>query len=409
VYGDSVRGYGLGALGIVWCAGATWAFVDRPTRSRFVVAQLAALLAVQTYFGNCFLLPALVGGAALVCLRRRAGRTLVALGVVAFVAALSMLVDVPAVAYAMKLAPIGRGSFTFGWYARTFLGAFAPGVPALAVAWAAAGVVGVLGLGIAIASPRDDGIDRDRALYVATAAILGTVGYAGYVTFISVRTEYWYYLPVMVLLALAVEVGVDAVAARVRAGAIVRAIAVAIAAVLAAKDASATVRVRMTNLDLVARHLEEVATARDLVVVYPWYCGITFAHYYRGAAPWITVPDFPEHQYHLHALVAERMAQGDAALATELARVEGTLRDGGRVWLVGEPVAPPTGAPPPHLPPAPSGPDGWRVDPYLEGWALQLGATIRDHGGDTWRVHMPDPGPVNRWENLPLLYVEGWR
>src|SRR5262245_7626767 len=31
VYGDEVRGYGLAALALVWCFGAIWQFVRRPT------------------------------------------------------------------------------------------------------------------------------------------------------------------------------------------------------------------------------------------------------------------------------------------------------------------------------------------------------------------------------------------
>ena len=140
----------------------------------------------------------------------------------------------------------------------------------------------------------------------------------------------------------------------------------------------------------------------------PWYCGIAFQRYYHGAAPWMTLPDFDEHVLHLHLAVAEKMRQGDAGIAPELDRVERTLRDGGRVWIVaGMEVAPPPGAPA-SLPPAPSGPQGWKVEPYIDGWNRQLGARLRAHGREFSRIPLPDQGPVNFHEDLPLFLVEGW-
>ena len=67
IYGDEVRGYGLAILGIVWCLGAIWAFLEAPRGRTFLVAQAAALFAVQTHFGNCFLLLAICAGGAAVC------------------------------------------------------------------------------------------------------------------------------------------------------------------------------------------------------------------------------------------------------------------------------------------------------------------------------------------------------
>jgi hypothetical protein len=165
----------------------------------------------------------------------------------------------------------------------------------------------------------------------------------------------------------------------------------------------------MTNLDVVAAKLEELAAPADLVVVFPWVCGITFERYYRGAAAWITLPDFEEHEFHRHLWVAEKMKLGDRAGAPELDRVERTLRAGQRVWVVGALVAPPPGQPLPPLPPAPSGPQGWRAAPYLDHWERQLGALLQEHGRDLWRIALPDLGAVNAWENLPLIQVEGWR
>ncbi len=165
----------------------------------------------------------------------------------------------------------------------------------------------------------------------------------------------------------------------------------------------------MTNLDLVAQGLTTAAAPGDLIVVVPWVSGITFQRYYHGSAPWMTLPDFDDHRFHLHLEVKKKMQLGDAGVAPELTRVERTLRDGGRVWLVGQPMVPPAGEPPPHLPPAPTAPTGWRAGPYLDGWEAQLGVLLRTRAREVRRVELPDPGPINAWENLPVFVGEGWQ
>jgi hypothetical protein len=383
IYGDAVRGYGLGALGIAVAVGAMWAFVERPTRGTFVVAQLAALLAAQTYYANSFLLLALCAGAAAVCTRRRAWRVLTAVTVIGAVAAVSLLIDLKGFTYALEVAPIEQGEWSVGWLLSIFQGALAPETPALALLWIVAPMFAALGCVLTWRTPTlpggDD--DTDRALFVAVAATLGFVSYFVYLKFVAkLPTQFWYYLSLMVLIALACDVGIALLARRSRLGRWARPIAAALVAVLAAADVVAILRVRMTNLDVVAAELAREAQPTDLIVVVPWHCGITFQRYYRGSAPWMTLPDFEEHRFHGHLLVKEKMTHGDAAIAAELARLEATLRSGGRVWFVGTPRTPSPGQAAPSLPPAPAGPQGWRAGPYRSGWELQMGALLQNHG-----------------------------
>jgi hypothetical protein len=409
IYGGEVRGYGLGVLAVCWFLGAAWAFVERPGGWRFAGAQAAAVLAAQAYFGNCFLVLAICLAAATCAALRRAPRVAAGILAIGAGAAASMLVNLPSVRYAMRLSPIEQGDWGLAWLARVFAGALAPGVPVLGVLWVVALGLGAAGGALAWSGAPAGTPGRERARFVGLAALLGVLGYAGYLAFIRVRTEYWYYLPLMALLALAADAGVAWLAARSPRGDTVRVAAIALAAVVVARPAAATVAIRMTNLDVIARTLEQAAAPADLVVVIPWYCGIGFQRYYRGPAPWITLPDFDEHRFHLHGLVAEKMRRGDAGVATELVRVEQTLRRGGRVWVVGTPVAPPPGETPPPLVPAPAGPEGWRAAPYLDAWERQLGALLRTHGREVSGIGLADVGAVNFAEHLPLVLVEGWR
>ena len=408
IYAGSVRGYGLGALAIVASLGAIHAFSARPTWGRWLVALAAAALAAQTYFGNCFLLVAVCAAGMVTCWRRGARGAAAAVLAVGVGAAASMSVNLFSVAYARELSPLEQGSYGPARFAAVFREALAPDVPLLAVAWGLAACAGLAGLVLALRGAAG-AAERERALFVAVAAGGGVLAYLAYLSYISVPTQYWYYLGPMALLALAADVGVDILARRLRRADTVRLAAVALVAVLAAPALVAAVPLRMTNVDLLAARVAELARPGDLVVVFPWYCGITFARYFTGATPWITVPDFDEHRFHLHAEIKRKMMQGDEAFRAELARVEQTLRAGGRVWVLGPLAAPPPGAPAPQLPPAPHGPRGWQAAPYLDGWELQLGALLRAHATTVDEVAVAQPARVNTWERLPLLVAEGWR
>jgi hypothetical protein len=410
VYGDEVRGYGLAALALVWCVGALWGFVQRVTVGRFVVALAATAFAVQTHYANCILLPAVGAAAALVCVRRRDWRLLLAVAAIGAVAvALLLLVNLGTLVYMTQAGPIEQGDpKPFAWLLRVLGNSVAPGVPSLALGWMAALVVGAAGLALTWRSVSSR-VDAERALY-ATVLLAGspTLMLLAY-KWLRVPTQYWHYLSLIAVVAIALDVGIALLMRRIPRGEWARVGILTAAALLVAPGVVEAVPLRMTNLDLVAQTIKEQGRADDLVVVFPWYCGITFQRYYRGQAEWITLPDFGEHRFHRHLLVAEKMREGDAAVRSELGLVERTLRDGGRVWIVGVPVAPNADQPLAPLPPAPTGPLGWRAAPYLENWELQLGGLVETHARHGERVPIGDSERVNAWENLPLYRLEGWR
>jgi hypothetical protein len=404
IYGDEVRGYGLALLAILWVVGALWGVVQRPSGGRIAVAQAAAILAVQSHYVNCFLLLGVSLAAAGVCVARRAWRACVAIFAIGAVAALSLAVNLPGLRYAAGLAPIYRGSWDLAWFANMLMSARAPDVPVLEWAWLVALAVAIPGLVLGIRAGRDG----DRVRYVAAALVLASLAFAVFLRLVQVRSMYWYYLPILAFAALCADVALDELARRVRRVWPAQLVAVALVALAALPSVASAVRIRMTNLDVIAATISKDARPDDLVVVLPWYYGISFAHHYRGATPWITLPAFDDHRFHFFTTLAEKMRRGDA-VGAELERVARTLQDGGRVWVVGTPSVPPPGetaappAPATDLATAPPAGD------YEEAWERQLGGLLRDRGRDTWKVQLADVGRVNVWENHPLLLVEGWR
>jgi len=409
IYGDAVRGYGLGAAALLWCAGSLWAYVERPGARRLALAFMASLAAVQTHYANCLLLLAAGAGAAAVVLRERNFRALASLALLGMGAALSVvIVNRGALEYMTQTAPLIVATWPTAFLIEVFAHAIGAGVTPLSIAWALAGVLALAGLALAF-RPGSDPADVDRALFCGVTIILGLVVYFIALRSTGVGIQYWHYLSLMGLCALILDVGSGLFAARWWWGGWARVAIVAVLALASVRDVAEAVRLRMTDVDLAAREIARRGGPGDLVVVLPWYAGVTFDRYYRGSTPWITIPDLPEHKVHTHLAIRDRMKIGSRAVDDELSRVERVLRGGGQVFVVGVVAAPDQGAPPAELPAAPGGPRGWHADPYLESWELQLGALLERHGVERERVTLPPVGSVNAWESLPVGVVRGWR
>ena len=106
--------------------------------------------------------------------------------------------------------------------------------------------------------------------------------------------------------------------------------------------ASKAVQVRQTNMDMIATTLAHTAAEGDVVVVSPWYLGVSFARYYHGPAAWTTLPPIEDHSMHRYDLLQERMAS-TTPIDSVLAQMGVALASGRHVWVVGELRFPPKG------------------------------------------------------------------
>src|SRR2546427_131604 len=111
------------------------------------------------------------------------------------------------------------------------------------------------------------------------------------------------------------------------------------------------VGIRQTNVDLIAQYVHTAAQPGDLILVNPWYVGITFNRYYRGPVPWMTLPPMEDLTVHRYDLLKLRMTSAEP-LAPLYGAIQGALESRHRVWLVGGLLFPPAG--PPGCRPAPS-------------------------------------------------------
>jgi hypothetical protein len=482
VFGDSLRGYGLGSLCVVLGFAALARLLRRPGPGAATAALLALVGAVQCLLGNMALVAALCAAAALASLvpaaaGRRQGRRTAWVAVNAgLAAALSLLPYAPSLGAARAWSEVVVYRPDLRQIVRVLAATLAPA----GAAWAALAALAVAGTAWtladrrrrsgdpAAAAPVPAGAAPDQAeggapvplgatpdqaehaapmpasgasglaegggagvtapaaprlaeglaavvpapaagvlLFAVLALVLGVAAQLLFQYLLAYTPRAWYDLPLLALIAVALEPLAAALCRRPLARLARVVLAVALAAAMLPYELP-FLRLRMTNADLIARRLASAAGPDDLVVVSPWYFGISFNRYYGGPASWMTLPDLPDHQVHRYDLVKARLAS-PRPIDDVLEAVRRTLLGGHRVWLVGQLRFPPPGQAPPVLPPAPGGAAGWHDLPYVESWSMQLGALLRDHAAALTRVPAPSPDPISPLERMTLAVAAGWR
>jgi hypothetical protein len=419
IYGDSLRGYGLGSALILLTYGLLARALAVPAERAeppVLRASIAAVMAasVQVVLSNVALLGAVSAAAIVVAgVRRRWSLA----GWIAGSGALAALSLLP---YAEPLAAARREWSVIVTYPirivhvwHGFTGTLGPllvqGVWLVLLAVSLAGAVYWLVRAVRAdpAAPAGEhGAPADVVLFAALTIVFALVADGVFLKTLSYRPRPWYYLPLMALLASAFD-AVLAVFARRRLG-VLRWAAVLLVAGGQWLPLSQQLTTRQTNVDLVARQVAASARPQDLVVVNSWYYGVSFNRYYAGTARWLTLPDLPDHRVHRYDLLKVRMVDRHP-IDDVLAAVAATLRSGHRVWLVGGARWPKPGEAVPSLPPAPFAPEGWHDWPYTTAWSQQLGSFLQGHAVHAVAVAVPAGGPVNDLEDLPLVVADGWR
>jgi hypothetical protein len=431
VFGESVRGYGMGSAFVLLTYGLlasalAWRPEGHGSRPAALIALAAigAVASVQVVMGNAALVLALCTAAAAVAVARR--RWLLAGGIVGCgaVAALSLF------PYAAQLAAARRQwsvivtySIGAGKIWKAFISTVGPR-PVLAF-WLLLALAGLAGLarelmrqwrvaarGAPSPRPEEEQVPgwTDAAAFAGLTIVCAVAANAIFLERLGYPPRPWYFLPLMTLLASALDTIFGALArSRVGRFADLRVAAVVLVAAAQAVPTWQHLTTRQTNADLVAREVARAAAPEDLVVVLPWYYGVSFSRYYAGAARWLTLPDIADHRIHRYDLLKPRLASPHP-LDDVLRQVAATLRSGHRVWVAGDASWPGPGEAAAMPPPAPSSPDGWHDYPYIVGWSRGFGRFLERHAALIAAVAVPTPRqPVSSLEDLQLEVVEGWR
>lgn len=415
VWGDSMRAYGFGIALILLAGALLWRFVEKPEGRRFAAAAIAAIASVHTLYYNSVLLLALCAGAVAVCTLNRAWKR------AALVVLIGCLAAVSIVPYAATIRNastwnvlVQMNDYDLSWFREKLDETLRPAGPWALPVWVGLFAVAVLAGVRAVRLPGQLGMSqtqREAALFSLVTLVVGVVAIFFFLDTLSYLTQPWYYLTLLALAGVSIDAVFGAViqTPRLRIARIVVVLLIAGATYLPARGA---VRHRMTNLDLVASRLRHIAQPNDLVLVNPWYFGVSFDRYYHGPAGWMTVPPIGFHRFHRYDIMMRQMMLPDQTFPARqvTAQAGETLRAGHRVFVVGwfelpsaaKPIAPMLPAPLPES-------DPWPANAYLTQWSLMVGDFLSQHSTALAQVRVEPRGVVNRYENAKLFAVSGWR
>lgn len=399
-WGTTVRGYGIGSVMIVFAFAATASFLTQPTTGHASLMAIAFIAAVQCLVSNTVLVFAISLAAIGVCFtrgdRKAAAVVMGGLGI----AALSFLPYV-ATYFQMSWHVLLQTQLSFNALWSAFRDSLGARNYATTVAWLVLLLIGIVPFVLCLTKSTVPPLPT-FALLVGFFSLAGTYIF---LKLLSYPPHAWYFLPLVCLLAIAIDV-TSATLASTTAVRVIRLIACIVVAGGMWWPNWPNLMARQSNVGLIANWLGSEAKSNDLIVVNPWFFCVPFNRYYRGDAPWVTVPLLSERRIHRYDLIREKMSEEDPIKDVRPA-IERTLRSGGRVYLVGGVQLVNQGERALMLPVAPRSQYGWNYLPYVVAWSQQIAEFLQAHVQTSAEVP-PLAQRVNPEENVPLWQVAGW-
>jgi hypothetical protein len=399
--GDALRPYGLGIALTLLTLTLIWNFVQSPGRRALFWAALAAILSVQCLYQNALFVAAFCCGAWVVTLGRREWKTAWQTGIIGLAAALSLLPYWVVIREGqMSIGFRRQGTHLDGIWHLFRLALQASG------GWATPAWLALVAAGLAVAAFYGTRHGRWDMIYCGTVLVAGTIFYLLFLRVLGLPPHAWYFLILMApaaLMADSILGGLD-----MRWAQMARAVLCVVLVAFCVPACYAGVRVRQSNMDLVAAKLKAAAQPEDLILVYPWFYGISLQRYF-DASRWTTLPPMEELRIHRFDLVNKAMMTVNP-IGPVLDKVQATLRSGHRLWLVGPFESPPGDNPPTVY--APYNGDNGKTDyMYESNWMSQITYCIAKHATGADLVSIPVPGglAVNPFENAPVQVIHGWQ
>jgi hypothetical protein len=408
LWAGSSRAFGLGVALTLLTFGATWMVVEKPSRKRVALAAIIALLGVQCLYYNLVATFIFCFAGAVVALRKGGLKAVIPFVVIGIAAVLPMAAYVGIIHRLHTWNIVVQRPIDFAWVWMKFSqGLASAGLP---MYFFTLGVC-VVSVGAALIFQNSSArwsvsaAQRDMLLYAGIVLVAGTGGYLLFIRQLKYPTQPWYYTVLYGMMAVSVDAIIGTLAQSARLRVIQASIAVAAAILIAGPVYNAS-RTRLSNVDAVAKEVGGLSAPGDLIVVAPWYLNVPFNVYYKGAAQWTTLPAIPYPSYFRYDLFKEKMAS-ERPIEDVLDRMNGTLRSGHRVWIVGDmPILPP-GRQPGYLPPAPQSPYGWNDGTYMTHWIYVAAYDLQTHALHERLYPKPSVGPVSGYEDIHYIMFEG--
>jgi hypothetical protein len=406
--GDSIRPYGLGIAFSVLTFGLVWKVVSEGSLRWLLLASFSAIASVQTLYHNSFIVLAICLGGFTVCMRQSRWRNFLKVGIVGFAAALSLIPYIWIIAKGRDYGIVSRSAVYVSGLVSEFGSSILLAGPGQTIAWICSGVLCAIGVvWLAIHRKGVSFLDEEGnyLTYLIVLCVLSSVFYVGFLMALHMWPQRWYFLLLQAFLAL----GIDSVLRLFLRNPILRLSQLGIGLLLLGVSVGPvwhSSHERRTNIDQAAEFLKKFATADDLIVVDPFFVGISFQYYYSGKAPWTMLPEVKDVKIHRFDLLKETM-QLPHPLEPVLTRADETLRRGGQVWLLGMPKFLAPGIKPESLAPAPHSPYGWMLPGYLHYWSLEASAVLSSFSTNVNEIDFPSSASVNSDEKTKLYLFRG--
>ena len=408
-YGDSIRAYGLGIALVLLALGAMWRLVESFTPGRAAIATLSAILSVQCLYHNSILLFAICLGAAAVTAHRRQFKQMFFVLLLGAISAASLLPYVPMIQRVHSWNFVWKAPFTLSVLWRKLAEMLGSPVSLGVWAWIALFFLAVLGGIWTFSSPSEKnapGTNRDRVLFAVVTLLIGTVGYGAFLRVLGYAMRPWYYIVFAAFAATCIELIFASVSGARWLLAARTAFALIFTGVTIYPAAQA-LQFRQTNIDLIATHLQSLASRDDLILINPWFYAISFRHHYHGLTLCTTIPPIQDLRSHRVDIFVRQM-MSPATMRPVLQTMGDTLRAGHAIWLVGPLDFLPSGQTPRSVPPWIDGANDWNAGDFSRMWSEQAGFFVQKHAVSFERVQVPNKQLVNRYENVPLSVIRGW-
>jgi len=407
VWGDTLRAYGIGAALVMLSFSCFAVTIVRPRSKHLWIAAAVTILSVHFLLANSIFVFAIVTSAALAQALLRRTKIAFLTILIGIGAALSIIPYLPSYADARSWDVVLRTNISLGRIYEQLASAVANPVESLIFVWA---ILVPLFIAAAIwltcSKSITDSHVKALVVFCLTCCITALVGYTCFLKVLRYPTQEWYYLGIVGLTIVAMDLTLGLAAVQVYTVRLIRLILVGAILVVSLRADMATARVRLTNVDLVAHRLGQLAGPDDFVVVSPWFMGISFARYYRYSTGWSTIPPLDDLRIHRYDLFKQAMSSNNP-IQPVLERAAATLKSGHRLWVVGVPYVPSRDRPT-YLAPAPYDPVGWYENPYRTAWVQQLEYFVHTYAS-RHEIIQPASPRTSAYENIQILVAEGWR
>jgi hypothetical protein len=412
IWGSSIRAWGFGLVFSSLIYTFTIRYVFNTNFQSWISLLLICLFGAHSlYYNTLVIFVCLSSGA--VCLyvaghQKQSAMTLL----IGIFTAVSMIVYIPTINRIGEWNVSVKTDYNLNLFCAKIYETLSPGGAVALLAWGLVVPVCIVLAGRYLIKKNEDEYPNEKYQILYSFLILALIIPIYYVFLkkLSYLTQPWYYLVLLLVVSLAADTILGTLS-KIHSIKIARNITACLLFVMALSVVPGEIFIRLTNVDLFSNILNKEAKAQDLVLVYPWYEGITFKRYYHGGAPWQTIPEISDHKLHRYDLIKKHMINPNQAdvLRSTYTDINRTLKANKKVFLLGEPIFPQQGHIVPVLPPAPSSPAGWQDTPYCMTWCMQVSDYLIKHAKSVSKINEHVIPAVSKYESASLFVFEGWK